>query len=141
MSKMTHARWQQIDKLQWAKARKEHPTADMLKLRRKVTKAMIATHGPCPPKPGKPPLKVRLGLWFVRKKLEDLMDGKKSGIPKWILALAFGAVSAYGVVDLALADGAISLQEGLAIGNAVIVAAIAKFSNPEKKLSHLPSVK
>jgi hypothetical protein len=141
MSKMTHDRWMQIDRLQWAKVRKENPTANMRRLRRRLTKAMIATHGPCPPKPGKPPLKVRLGLWFVRKKLEDLMDGKKSSIPKWVLALAFGAASAYGVLDLALADGAISLQEGFAIGNAVIVAALGKFSNPEKKLSHLPSVK
>ena len=107
-----------------------------------VTRAMIATHGECPPKPrDKPPLKIRMGLWFLKRKLEDKMDGKKSSIPKWILALAFGLASAYGVFDLALADGAIDLKEGFAIGNAILVAALGKFSNPEKKLSHLPSVK
>lgn len=142
MSDMTYARWQQIDKLQWEKARKEQPTGDLLKLRRKVTKAMVATHGKCPPKPGsKPPLKVRLGLWFVKRKLEDKMDGKKSSIPKWVLALAFGLTAAYSTFDLAWADKTIDLGEGLAIANAVIVAAIAKFSNPEKKLSPKPSVK
>ena len=51
MSEMNHARWMQIDRLQWAKARKEFPTADLERLRRKVTKAMVATYGKCPPKP------------------------------------------------------------------------------------------
>lgn len=139
---MTHDRWKQIERLQWEKILKDNPTANRRRLQKKLHEAMVLTHGPCPREPGKPPLKVKLGLWFVRKKLEKMiMDGKKSGIPKWLLAAAFGLTSAYGVFDLAYADGAISLQEGFAIGNAVVVAAIAKFSNPEKKLSHKPSVK
>lgn len=141
MSKMTYERWKQIERLQWDKVVKDNPTANRRRLQKQLRKAMVLTHGPCPPKPGKPPLKVRLGLWYLRKKLEDKMDGKKSSIPKWVLAVAFGAASAYGVLDLALADGAISLKEGFAIGNAVLVAALAKFSNPEKKLSPLPTVK
>lgn len=142
MSKMTYDRWKQIERLQLDKALKDNPTANRRRIVKKLRKAMIATHGPCPPKPGgKPPLKVRLGLWFIRKKLEDKMDGKKSGIPKWLLALAFGLTAAYSTFDLAWADKTIDLGEGLAIANAVIVAAIAKFSNPEKKLSHHPSAK
>ena len=139
---MTHDRWKQIERLQWEKALKDNPTANRRRLQKKLRKAMIATHGPCPREPGKPPLKVKLGLWFVRKKLEKMiMDGKKSGIPKWLLAVGFGLTAAYGVFDLAYADGVIDLKEGFAIGNAVLVAALGKFSNPEKKLSPLPSVK
>ncbi len=139
-----HDHWMRLWRLHFAAARKKYPTEDLERLQRLVTRAMVASYGKCPPKPKKdpkPPLKVRIGLWFVRRKLEDLMDGKKSRIPKWILALAFGLAASYSVFDLALADGTISLQEWVAIGNAVIVAALGKFSNPEKKLSHLPSVK
>ena len=139
---MTYQRWKQIERLQLEKALKDNPTANRRRLLKNLRKAMIATHGPCPREPGKPPVATRIALWGIRKKLEKMiMDGKKSGIPKWILAAAFGLTSAYGVFDLAFADGAISLKEGFAIGNAVVVAAIAKFSNPEKKLSHKPSVK
>ena len=100
---------------------------------------MKRAHGPRP-RVKKLPLKTRIALWMVRKKLEEKMDGKKSSIPKWVLALAFGLAASYAVMDLALVDGAISLREGLAIGNAILVAAYAKFSNPEKKLSPKPSV-
>lgn len=142
MSQMTYQRWKQIERLQLEKALKDNPTANRRRLLKSLRKAMIATHGPCPREPGKPPLATRLALWGIRKKLEKMiMDGKKSSIPKWLLAVGFGLAASYTVVDLALADGSISLKEGLAIGNAVVVAAIAKFSNPEKKLSHLPSVK
>jgi len=140
MSDMTYQRWKQIERLQLEKALRDNPTANRSRLLKKLRKAMIATHGPCPREPGKLPVKTKLGLWFVRKKLEDKMDGKKSGIPKWVLALAFGLTAAYSTFDLAWADKTIDLGEGLAIANAVIVAAIAKFSNPEKKLSHKPSV-
>ncbi len=140
MSEMTHARWKQIERLQLEKAIKDNPTGNRRRLLKNLHKAMVVTHGECPREPGKPPLKVRLGLWFVRKKLEKMiMDGKKSGIPKWALALAFGAAASYSVVDMALAVPPITGQEWLAIGNAVLVAAYAKFSNPEKKLSHKPS--
>jgi len=143
MSEMTYERWKQIERLQWDKVVNANPTANRRRLQKNLHKAMVKTHGECPPKPRtKPPLKVRLGLWFVRKKLEKMiMDGKKSGIPKWLLAAGFGLTAAYGVFDLAYADGVIDLKEGFAIGNAVLVAALGKFSNPEKKLSPLPSVK
>ena len=97
-------------------------------------------HGPRPEEV-KLPLKVRLALWWLERKVEDKMDGKKSSVPKWILAIVFGLASAYGVFELAMADGAISVKEGFAIGNAILVAAFGKFSNPEKKISHLPSLR
>ena len=104
---------------------------------------MRRAHGPRP-RVKKPPWKTRIALWAVRKKLEKLegnMDGKKSSIPKWALALGFGLIAAYSVFDMALEVPPITGQEWLAIGNAVAVAAYAKFSNPEKKLSVKPSVK
>ena len=101
---------------------------------------MKRAHGPRP-RVKKPPLKTRIALWAARRKLEDMMDGKKSSIPMWALALGAGAIAAYGVIDLAMVDGTISWREGFAIGNAVLVAAAAKFSNNEKIISPKASVK
>lgn len=140
---MTYDRWKQIERLQWEKVLKANPTMNRRRLQRDLRNGMILTHGKCPPKPRtKPSLKIRLGLWFLKKKLEKmLMDGKKSSIPKWLLAAGFGLAASYGMIDMALAEPPITFREWFAIGNAVVVAAFAKYSNPEKKLSPLPSVK
>ncbi len=107
---------------------------------------MKRAHGPRPrvkkprPRVKKPPWKTRIALWAVRRKLEGMiMDGKKSKIPKWLLALGFGLAATGAMINLAMADGSLSWGEAFAIGNAVLVAAAGKFSNPEKKLSHKPS--
>ncbi len=121
-----------------------HQTADLgVVASRAFENARILTQKREGPRPEeiKLPLKIRIGLWWLERKLEGKMDGKKSSVPKWILAAVFGLASAYGVFELAMADGALSVKEGFAIGNAILIAALGKFSNPEKKLSHLPSVK
>jgi hypothetical protein len=144
---MTHGRWMAIWQNSWEKAVRDHPTADRGKLHGNLYRAMVETYGECPPRPDepKPPWWGRLLLRVVRgklkKRLEAKMDGKASKIPKWALALIAGAVALPAVLDLALADGTINAQEWIAIGNAFVVAAWAKFSNPEKKLSPKPSLK
>ncbi len=142
-----HDHWMRVDGLQWAKIRKEQPTANMRRLRQRLTAAMELKHGPCPPKPGdppRPPWYIRLALKFLSKKLEKKleakMDGKASKVPKGVLALVAGVGAIGGILQLAMPDG-ISAGEWMAIGNAFIVAAWAKFSNPEKVVSPKPSVK
>ena len=90
-------------------------------------------------RPKGPPVHIRVGLWVAKRKVASLM-GKKSGIPKILLAGVFGLLASYSVVDMALAEPPITGQEWLAIANAALVAALAKFSNPEKMISHKPSV-
>jgi hypothetical protein len=147
---VTRDRWMQIERLQWEKARREHPNADMAALSRSVRQAMVKTHGPPPPKPSKPsepkpPWWARIALRILsgklEKALEGKMDGRASSIPKWALALIAGVAAIGGTVQAALTDNAISAQEWVAIANAFVVAAWAKFSNPEKKLSPKPTVK
>ncbi|MCP4900208.1 MAG: hypothetical protein GY906_24820 [bacterium] len=144
---MTYERWMQIDRLQWEKLRKANPTANMRRMRKNLTVAMVRTHGPRPSKPkeAKPPWWGRLLLRVVRPKveraLEEKMDGKASKVPKWALALVAGVAACGGILQAAMGSDGIDAQEWVAIANAFVVAAWAKFSNPEKVVSPKPSVK
>jgi hypothetical protein len=87
-------------------------------------------HGPRPPAPPKPPLKVRVGLWVAKKKLGGLAPVE---VPmfwkKLIVALVFGIGAAGPVLSAALADGAISGQEWGGLLSAFIAAFWGKFSS------------
>ncbi len=104
---------------------------------REATRSMVKHHGR---RPSGLPLHIRLGLWYAKRKVDSLMNGQRSRIPKLVLAGVFGLLASYSVIDMALAVPPITGQEWLAIGNAALVAAFAKFSNPEKALSHKPTV-
>ncbi len=63
----------------------------------------------------------------------------KSQIPKWGLALIFGLIAIGGAVQSAFGDGRIDAGEWVAIVNAFMAAAWAKYSNPEKVVSPKPT--
>jgi hypothetical protein len=142
---MTYERWQDIAKASLTAAIRQHPGAETGALMRKVNAKMVEVYGPCPPEPPKPPWWARIALRVLRGKaeraLEEKMDGKASKLPKWTLALVAGVAAIGGTVQAALTDNAISAQEWVAIANAFVVAAWAKFSNPEKVVSPKPTVK
>jgi len=60
-------------------------------------------------------------------------------VKKLVLSAVYGVGSAYGALQVALADGSIATNEWSAILGAFFIAAWGKFSNPEKVLSHVAS--
>ncbi len=130
MTTMTRERWLQIEKLQWEKILKDNPTANRRRLQKQLRKAMIATHGPLPPEEAKPPVKVRIGLWWIRKKLKGMTPTEvPMFLKKLIVSLMFGVGAAAAAVQLALADSAISGDEWGLILSAFFAAAYGKFSS------------
>lgn len=78
-----YALWKRVDELQWKKARQEAPTVNLLRLRKRVTAAMVLKHGPCPKAPAKPPLWLRIGAGVAgkgdsMKKAWSWFNGKKT---------------------------------------------------------------
>jgi hypothetical protein len=87
-------------------------------------------HGPRPPAPPKPPLKIQVGLWVVKKKLEGLPSVEVPMLwKKLVVALVFGIGAAGPVLSAALSDGAISGQEWGGLLSAFIAAFWGKFSS------------
>jgi len=130
---MTHDHWKRLDRLHFAAARKKYPTEDLDRLRRRVTTAMVATFGKCPPKPPKepkPPLQMRLGLWWLRRKLKGVKPLEVSMfVKKLVVSLLYGLGAAAPVIQLALADSAMSGDEWAAVMSAFIAAFWGKFSS------------
>lgn len=87
-------------------------------------------HGPRPPAPPKPPLKIRVGLWAAKKKLKGM---KPVEVPmlwkKLIVAAVFGIGAAGPVLSASLADGLISGQEWGGLLSAFVAAFWGKFSS------------
>lgn len=130
MSQLTRARWDAIWRNSWAKARKEHPTADLGRLQTATTRAVTEVYGPRPPAPQKPPLPARVGLWALGKKLKGT---KPLEVPmlmqKVVVALVFGLGAISVMLNGALADGLISGQEWGELLSAFFVAFWGKFSS------------
>jgi hypothetical protein len=84
---------------------------------------------------------LRYGRRPRRRVQEVLMNGQASPIPVWALALIWGALGGLGAAELCLADDVITTREGVSIAYAFLVAAVAKWSNPEKVVSPKPTVK
>ena len=122
--------WLRIEELHWESARKNNPTADMLALRKEVRRVMEKTYGPCPPEPPKPPLKMRLGLWWLKKKLKNVPTLEVSMLKKkLIVSLVFGIGAVGQLLNSALADGSISGAEWGAMLTPFVAAFWGKFSS------------
>ncbi len=134
---MTHDLWMRLDGLHWKAAREDQPTADMLRLRRKVTTAMEATFGPCPSKlkgPARPPWYLRLGLKLLVKKF--VKEDTEMKITPLLSAIGFALAAGLAAAQTAGADGVISgLQEWLGIAGAAFSAGWAALKNPKKAIS------
>lgn len=126
MSEMTRERWLQIDKLQWEKFRRANPTGNMRKMRQRLTRAMIATHGPCPPKPKTGP------SWYLRLGARALGGGEGVGFLKkaWaflngkktlIASILVGVPVIWDVLDDILIHGGMSAGRVTEIGAVLLL--------------------
>lgn len=116
--------WQRLWKLHFRSARRRFPTADMRGLQVGVTRAMERKYGPCPPKPGHElPLKTRVALWWINRKLGGLPPVEVPMLlKKVIVSLTFAATAAGVPLKAALADNVITGAEWQTI---LVPAAIA----------------
>lgn len=133
---MTRDQWDRLERLHFTQARRQYPTTDLLELRKSVRVAIIASYGPRPPKPKKPgqlPWWARLALKAVPGKEKYAMK-----VENWMRAAVFGLVGAGAVLQAAVGDNTISLQEWVAIGGAFMTAFWGKLSNPAKAVSTKP---
>jgi hypothetical protein len=68
----------------------------------------------------------------------------KSAIPPWAIAVGFGVFMALNVLKAAVGDGGgwadVNLSEWIGVAIGFLGGAWAKFSNPEKVLSHKPTI-
>jgi len=122
---MTYERWKQIERLQWDKALREAPTINRRRLAQKLHRAMISTHGKCPPKPGLG-IKEKAGLWFLRRKLNSALEDKEIEmspfLKKLIVSAVYGVGACGATIQLALVDNVIQGNEWGAIASAFIAA-------------------
>jgi len=134
MSPMTYERWKQIERLQLEKALKENPTANRTRIIKRLRKAMVATHGKCPPKPkvAKPPLKIRLGLWWLKRKLKNTEAPML--VKKIIVSVGAGVAAGFAAYGPA-AVGGVTPEEWGAVITAGLIAAYAAFKSNTTWLS------
>jgi len=123
---MTREQWLHIEELHWIAARKTAPTANMRRLQKRVRKAVIATYGPCPKGEAKPPLKVRLGLWWLNRKIKDK---ETPMLLKKLLTTAVAGFGAGWAAYTAAASGGVTQDEWGAVLGAGAVAAYAAFKS------------
>jgi len=95
-------------------------------------RARILTERQYGPRPGDPklPAKMRVGLWWMRRKLKGVEPLEVSMFAKKVIvSLLYGLGAAAPVAQLALADGVISGNEWGGLISAAFVAFWGKFSS------------
>ena len=114
--KMDRPHWDQLWRLHFSKARKAYPTMDLAELQERVRDAMTQSFGPRPPKaegPKKPPLKIRLALWALKRKVESMENGF---LKKLAMAAVYAVGAAWPTYQLAAPGGITSEEIGLIVG-------------------------
>jgi hypothetical protein len=137
---MTQAHWDQLFKLHFKEQRKRNPSMNPGRAREIIWDSMVASFGPRPAGPSKPPAPVRVGLWALSKKLRGLPP---VGVPmfakKLIVAAIYGIGDTAATLQLALADSMMTGDEWAAVVSAFVAAFWGKFSsnttiiNPSRK--------
>lgn len=130
---MTRELWDRLFWLHMNAARKRYPTTDIVELQKRVVSAMEETFGR---RPGKPPEPGDLP-WWVRLVLTTVPGKERYSMTlnKWALAVVYGLIGAVAVLQTAVGDNVIELQEWVAIAGAFLTAFWAKVSNPTKIVS------
>lgn len=96
---------------------------------RRVNEKMVEVYGPCPPNP-EPPLKLRVGLWGLRKKLSGLEPVEVSMFwKKLIVSLGAGVAAGAAAIQPALADQVVTGNEWGAVITAGVIAAYGAFKS------------
>ena len=122
---MTREQWDRLFRLHYSEQRKRHPTMDLERARSVIYDSMVASFGPRPAGPPKPPLPARVGLWALTKKLRGLAPVEVFMSPfvkKLVVSMIYAVGASAATVQLALADAVISGDEWAAIMSAFVAA-------------------
>lgn len=118
MSDLNPDAWDLLVHNHFLEARKKHPDMDLGELHRRVRRAVTEQYGPRPSRGGeKPPWKVRLALWAVKRKIEEV---PMSPLVKKLVVSAVYAVGAAWPTYQAVSPGGMNADElGLVVGSFV----------------------
>jgi len=111
---MTREHWDRLWWLHFSKARKQYPAMGIVELQARIRESMTESFGPQPPEgPAKPPLKIRLMLWALKRKVKSMENGL---VKKVVMAVIYAVGAAWPAYQLAAADGFTSDEVGLVVG-------------------------
>ena len=110
---MTREHWDRLWWLHFSKARKQYPAMGIVELQARIRESMTESFGPQPPEgPAKPPLKIRLMLWALKRKVKS-MNGL---VTKVVRAVIYAVGAAWPTYQLAAPGGLTSEEIGLIVG-------------------------